>query len=144
MEYLGTDGLQSIQNIDAIPAIFSAGTPQTYSLFCFSPPCLSNQLRLNRNPPLHLSSSSLSPSPTTSPPLPPLSNFVFPLDVCVMTWPSSDRQYSHHCLQKERSRLKCHTDRNNPCDKHERMYVHFLSLMQTQTHTHNHIRNQSE
>lgn len=100
MDCLGTDGLLLNQNIDAITAIFRAGTPQTYSLFCFSPPCLSNQFRLNRNPPLHLL-SSFFPSPTIPP---PLSNFAFPLDLCVMTWPDSNRRYTQDCLQRERER----------------------------------------
>lgn len=65
VECLGADGLLLNQNIDAITAIFSAGTPQIYSLFCFSPPCLSNQFRLNHNPPsppLFLPLSPLPPS----------------------------------------------------------------------------------
>lgn len=123
-----TDGLLLNQNIDAITAILSAGTPQTYSLFCFSPPCLSNQFRLNHNQPLHLF-SSLFPSPTIPP---PLSNFAFSLDLCVMTWLGSDGRYTQDCLQRERERERhrheCHTDRNNPCDKHKWMCTHFLSL----------------
>lgn len=107
VECLGTDGLLLNQNIDAIFAIFSAGTPQTYSLFCLSPRCLSNQFRLNHNP----LPSFTSPLPFL--PLPSLlffCNFAFPLDVCVMTWPSSDRHYTHNCLQRERRRHECHTD----------------------------------
>lgn len=49
-ECFDPDGLLLNQNIDAITAILSAGAPQIYSLFCFSPPCLFNQLRLNHNP----------------------------------------------------------------------------------------------
>ena len=76
VECLGADGLLLNQNIDAITAIFSAGTPQIYSLFCFSPPCLSNQFRLNHNPPPHLFSSlfPLSHHPSSS------------LKFCIPTW----------------------------------------------------------
>lgn len=142
-----TDGLLLNQNIDAITAILSAGTPQTYSLFCFSPPCLSNQFRLNHNQPLHLF-SSLFPSPTIPP---PLSNFAFPLDLCVMTWLGWDRRYTQDCLHREkerdrareRHRHECHTDRNNPSDKHKWMCTHFLSLSHATMHCHIQSHNES-
>lgn len=143
-----TDGLLLNQNIDAITAILSAGTPQTYSLFCFSPPCLSNQFRLNHNQPLHLF-SSLFPSPTIPP---PLSNFAFPLDLCVMTWLGSDRRYTQDCLHRQRE-----TERERGTDMNVTLtgithvtntsgctHTFSLSLMQPCTVTYNHIMSQSE
>ncbi len=76
-ERWGVDGHLLNQNIEAITAIFSAGTPQIYSLFCFSPPCLSSQLRLNHNPPI------------SPPPFLPLSlshRPSFSLRFCIPTW----------------------------------------------------------
>lgn len=55
-------------NTDAIPAVFRAGTPQTYSLLSFSPPCLSKQLGSNHNPP-----------PSPPPPPDALSFLCFPV-----------------------------------------------------------------
>lgn len=101
-------------------------------------------VQIEPQPPLHLL-DSLIPSPTIPP---PLSNFAFPLDLCLMSWPGSDRHYTQDCLQREKHRPKCHTDRNNPCDKHKWMNTNFLSLTNIYTfmHTnmHNHIRNSSQ
>lgn len=80
-----------------------------------------------------------------------LSNFAFPLDLCVMTWLGSDRRYTQDCLHREkerdrareRHRHECHTDRNNPCDKHKWMCTHFLSLSHATMHCHIQSHNES-
>lgn len=148
VECLGADGLLLNQNIDAITAIFSAGAPQIYSLFCFSPPCLSNQFRLNHNPPpphppLFLP-LSLSQHPSSS------------LRFCIPTSSMCNDLAGHRqtliptlFTERQRCRRKCHTDRNNPFDKASGCIAHFLSHTHlhttmhanTHTHTHYHIRN---
>lgn len=75
------------------------------------------------------------PSFTSFPPsfpLPPSQIFAFPLDLCVMSWLGSDRHYTQDCLQREKRRSKCHTDKNDQCDKHKWIDTCFLS------HTHMH------
>lgn len=56
-------------------------------------------VQIEPQPPLPTSFPPSFPSPTMPP---PLSNFAFPLDLCVMTWPGSDRHYTQDCLQRER------------------------------------------
>lgn len=104
-------------------------------------------VQIEPQPPLPTSFPPSFPSPTIPP---PLSNFAFRLDLCVMTWPGSDRHYTQDCLQRERERererekegerlrRKCHTDSNNRCDKHKWMHMYFLSTTHTCTHTRSH------
>lgn len=126
VELVGTDGIPLNQNIDAITAIFSAGTPQTYSLFCFSPPCLSNPFRGNRSPLLH-PHTFLSPSPIT---LPSFSNLAFPKR-CMCNDLAGLRQTPWPQFT-DRKRRECPADRNSPIPVDA--CVCFPSLIQTHTH----------
>lgn len=91
------------------------------------------------HPPLFLPLSLFS-SPTIPP---PLSNFAFPLDLCVMSWLGSDRHYTQDCLQRERGADVnvtltgiTHVTNTSGCM--------LLSLSHTQTHTHAHVQSHKE
>lgn len=90
----------------------------------------------------------IEPQPTPPPLFLPLSfshNPTSSLKFCIPTWSMRNdlagfRRMLYPRLfterERERHRHECHTDRNNPCDKHKWMCTHFLSLSHATMHCH--------
>lgn len=101
----------------------------------------------------------IEPQPTPPPLFLPLSfshNPTSSLKFCIPTWSMRNdlagfRQALYPRLftqterdrARERHRHECHTDRNNPCDKHKWMHTHFLSLSHATMHRHIQSHNES-